>query len=39
MAMLVTWGSEHELPPEPFVRMKQAGIVLFAEMERRDEFE
>jgi transcriptional regulator with XRE-family HTH domain len=39
MAKLDLWASEHELPPEPFVRMKQAVVVLFAEMERRGEFE
>jgi len=38
MTKLDTWASEHELPPEPFTRMKQAVIVLFAEMERRGEF-
>jgi transcriptional regulator with XRE-family HTH domain len=39
MVKLDAWAVEHELPPEPFVRMKQAVIVLFAEMERRGEFE
>jgi len=39
MARLDTWAAEHELPPEPFTRMKQAVIVLFADMERRGEFE
>jgi transcriptional regulator with XRE-family HTH domain len=39
MAKLDTWAAEYELPPEPFVRMKQAVVVLFAEMERRGEFE
>jgi len=39
MARLDTWAAEHELQPEPFVRMKQAIIALFAEMERRGEFE
>jgi len=39
MAKLDLWATEHELPPEPFVRMKQAVVVLFAEMERRGEFE
>jgi len=38
MARLDAWAAEHELPPEPFARMKQAVIVLFAEMERRGEF-
>jgi transcriptional regulator with XRE-family HTH domain len=37
MANLDAWAIEHELPPEPFARMKQAVIVLFAEMERRGE--
>ena len=39
MAKLDTWAAEHELPPEPFVRMKQAVIALFAEMERRGELD
>ena len=39
MAKLDAWAAEHELPPEPFARMKRAVIVLFAEMERRGEFE
>jgi transcriptional regulator with XRE-family HTH domain len=39
MAKLDLWASEHELPPEPFVRMKQAVIALFAEMERRGELD
>jgi transcriptional regulator with XRE-family HTH domain len=39
MARLDTWASEHELPAEPFTRMKQAVVALFAEMERRGEFE
>jgi len=37
MAKLDTWAAEHELPPEPFARMKQAIIALFADMERRGE--
>jgi transcriptional regulator with XRE-family HTH domain len=37
MAKLDLWASEHELPPEPFNRMKQAVIALFAEMEYRGE--
>lgn len=37
MAKLDLWAPEHELPPEPFVRMKQAVIALFAEMELRGE--
>jgi transcriptional regulator with XRE-family HTH domain len=36
---LDAWASEHELTPEPFARMKQAVIDLFAEMERRGEFD
>ena len=39
LAKLDAWAAEHELPPEPFARMKQAIIALFAEMERRGEFE
>jgi hypothetical protein len=39
MAKLDSWASEHELPPEPFARMKQAVIALFAEMELRGEFD
>jgi transcriptional regulator with XRE-family HTH domain len=39
MAKLDTWAIEHELPPEPFARMKQAVIVLLAEMERRGELD
>jgi len=39
MAKLDAWAKEHELPPEPFARMKQAVIVLFAEMERRGELD
>jgi hypothetical protein len=39
MARLDTWAAEHGLPPEPFIRMKQAVITLFAEMERRGELE
>ena len=37
MAKLDSWAAEHELPAEPFVRMKQAVIALFAEMELRGE--
>ncbi len=39
MAKLDSWASEHELPPEPFVRMKQAVITLFAQMELRGELD
>ena len=39
MAKLDLWVSEHELPPEPFARMKQAVIVLFADMERKGELD
>jgi transcriptional regulator with XRE-family HTH domain len=39
IAKLDSWAAEHNLPPEPFTRMKQAVIVLFADMERRGEFE
>jgi transcriptional regulator with XRE-family HTH domain len=39
MARLDTWASEYDLPPEPFVRMKQAVIALFAEMERKGELD
>ena len=39
MAKLDSWASEHELPPEPFARMKQAVIVLFADMERKGELD
>ena len=39
MARLDTWAVGHELPPEPFVRMKQAVIALFTEMERKGELD
>ncbi len=39
MAKLDTWASQHELPPEPFVRMRQAVITLFADMERKGELD
>jgi transcriptional regulator with XRE-family HTH domain len=39
MAKLDTWAKEHELPPEPFARMQQAVIALFAEMERKGELD
>jgi transcriptional regulator with XRE-family HTH domain len=38
MAKLDAWADEHELPPEPFARMKQAVVALFADMESRGEF-
>ena len=39
MAKLDSWASEHEFPPEPFVRMKQAVTILFADMERKGELD
>jgi transcriptional regulator with XRE-family HTH domain len=39
MARLDDWAAEHGLPPEPFARMKQAVIVLFADMERKGELD
>jgi len=39
MAKLGTWAVSHELPPEPSALMKQAVIVLFADMERRGELD
>ena len=39
MAKLDTWAVSHELPPEPFARMKQAVIALFADMERKGELD
>jgi transcriptional regulator with XRE-family HTH domain len=39
IAKLDTWASQHELPPEPFVLMKQAVIALFADMERKGELD
>jgi transcriptional regulator with XRE-family HTH domain len=39
VAKLDTWAIEHELPPEPFARMKQAVIALFADMVRRGELD
>jgi len=39
MAKLDTWATEHELPPEPFAHVKQAVIVLFADMERKGELD
>jgi transcriptional regulator with XRE-family HTH domain len=37
MAKLDNWAAEHELPPEPFAKMKQSVIALFADMERKGE--
>ena len=39
LAKLDTWAVSHELPPEPFVQMKQAVIALFADMERKGELD
>jgi transcriptional regulator with XRE-family HTH domain len=39
MARLEVWAIEHELPPEPFVRMKQTVVALFADMERKGELD
>jgi hypothetical protein len=39
MAKLDLWAVSHELPPEPFARMKQVVIVLFADMERKGELD
>ncbi len=39
MARLDKWATEHELSPEPFIRMKQAVTVLLAEMELRGELD
>jgi transcriptional regulator with XRE-family HTH domain len=39
MAKLDTWADEHGLPPEPFARMRQAVIALFADMERKGELD
>ena len=33
------WAAGHELQSEPFTRMKQAVIVLFADMERKGELD
>jgi hypothetical protein len=38
-AELDSWAVSHELPAEPFTKMKQAVIVLFAEMELRGELD
>jgi hypothetical protein len=39
MAKLDSWAAEHELPSEPFARMKQAVIALFAQMALRGELD
>ena len=39
MAKLDSWAEEHGLPPEPFARMKQSVIILFADMERKGELD
>jgi transcriptional regulator with XRE-family HTH domain len=39
MAKLDSWAVEHGLPPEPFARMKQAVIALFAALERKGELD
>ena len=39
MAKLDMWAIEHELPPEPFARMKEAVLALFADMERKGELD
>jgi transcriptional regulator with XRE-family HTH domain len=39
MAKLDAWAIEHELPPEPFARMKQAVIAAFADTERKGELD
>jgi len=39
MAKLDTWAVGHELPPEPFALMKQAVIILFADMEHKCELD
>ena len=39
IAKLDAWAAGRELPPEPFVRMKQATVALFAQMERRGELD
>jgi hypothetical protein len=39
MTKLDSWAAEHELPPEPFTKMKQAVVVLFAKMELRGELD
>jgi transcriptional regulator with XRE-family HTH domain len=39
MAKLDSSAVEHELPPEPFIKMKQAVIALFADMEIKGELD
>jgi len=39
MAKLDLWAAEHGLPPEPFVKMKQAVVALLADMERKGELD
>lgn len=39
MTKLDAWAQDHDLPPEPFVRMRQMVIVLFADMERKGELD
>ena len=39
MAKLDAWADEHGLPPDPFARMKQKVIALFADMERKGELD
>ena len=39
VAKLDSWAIEHELPSEPFTRMKQAVITLFTDMERKGELD
>ncbi|HTW90407.1 MAG TPA: helix-turn-helix domain-containing protein [bacterium] len=39
IAKLDNWAAEHGLLPEPFTKMKQAVIALFADMERKSELD
>ena len=39
MAKLGAWTAEHGFQSEPFARMKQAVIILFADMERKGELD
>lgn len=39
LARLDNWATEHGLPPEPFARMQQEVIALFADMERKSELD
>ena len=39
MAKLDSWPAKHGLEPEPFIKMKQAVIALFADMERKGELD